>query len=119
MTTRKDDTWGTLAADGSVPLPVVLRLDRAEALAKRQRAIKRDLDQRMMIRPSTKDWHITDIRNGGVYGHTTDHCDPAGCNGDEMFLTDVDPEEVDIGECYEIIDDGRVGESSVGRSRVR
>lgn len=33
--------------------------------------------------------HVTAIRNGGLYGHTTDHCDEAGCAGDERYLGPV------------------------------
>ena len=44
--------------------------------------------------------HITAIRAGGIYGHSTSTCDEAGCAGHEMFLGDItdlltmDPETV-------------------------
>lgn len=35
-------------------------------------------------------YHVTAIRNGSLYGHSTEHCDPAGCNGHELHLGGLD-----------------------------
>lgn len=32
--------------------------------------------------------HVTRVSaNGDVFGHTTDHCDEAGCSGDEHYFS--------------------------------
>ena len=38
--------------------------------------------------------HVTRVRDGGVYGHTTDHCDESGCNGYEQFFSELTPDDV-------------------------
>ena len=52
------------------------------------------------------DYHVTAVRNGGVFGHHVAHCDESGiCNGDERFLCPVaDGDEVEPGIIYEIYD---------------
>lgn len=37
--------------------------------------------------------HVTRVDEGAVYGHTTDHCDPAGCAGYEYLWADIHPDE--------------------------
>lgn len=46
--------------------------------------------------------HVTSIRNDSVYGHETSHCDPAGCNGHERYLTGVYPSDVKVGDVVRI-----------------
>ena len=31
-------------------------------------------------------YHVTSIRNGGVYGHECQYCDEGGCSGNELYL---------------------------------
>lgn len=33
--------------------------------------------------------HVTSVRNGGIYGHSLDCCDEAGCAGAEYYLGDT------------------------------
>jgi hypothetical protein len=50
----------------------------------------------------TRRIHVTRVdAGGGVHGHTTDHCDEAGCAGDELFFRDVDGEGVSAGDVIE------------------
>lgn len=47
---------------------------------------------------STGKVHVTRIdAGGGVHGHTTEHCDPAGCNGRELYFSDLDGATVERG----------------------
>lgn len=51
--------------------------------------------------------HVTRVDNGGgVHGHTTDHCDPAGCNGDELYFKDLDGTDCEKGDVVDISDNG-------------
>lgn len=42
--------------------------------------------------------HVTRVQDGGVYGHTTDHCNESGCNGDEQYFSELDGEEYERGD---------------------
>lgn len=44
--------------------------------------------------------HVTRIRDGGVFGHETSHCDTSGCAGDELYWRGVAAEEVEKGGVY-------------------
>jgi hypothetical protein len=55
-----------------------------------------------------EDYHITAIRDGGVYGHLTSGCDEGGCAGDEQFLNGTPADEVEVGHVYAIASDGTV-----------
>lgn len=48
--------------------------------------------------------HVTALRNGGVYGHATTHCDPAGCAGDEHYYSTLDADLVEVGEVVDLAD---------------
>ena len=37
---------------------------------------------------SNETYHVTRASSQGVYGHAISHCDPCGCNGDELYLAD-------------------------------
>jgi hypothetical protein len=58
--------------------------------------------------PSTQDFHVTAIRDGGVYGHLASGCDESGCAGDERYLNGTPADEVEVGHVYAITDDGTV-----------
>ncbi len=55
-----------------------------------------------------EDYHITAIRDGGVYGHLASGCDEGGCSGDERFLNGTPADEVEVGHVYAIASDGTV-----------
>lgn len=46
------------------------------------------------------EWHVTSIRNGSVYGHSTDYCDPCGCSGKEQYICEQEP-SIEEGEGIE------------------
>ena len=57
-----------------------------------------------------KDYHVTAIRNGGVYGHSDVHCDESGCNGLERFIGDLAAAGIEpqIGLTYEFDEAGQI-----------
>ena len=52
--------------------------------------------------------HVTKINSGDVFGHSTIHCDPSGCNGIEHYYRFVAPEDVELDHVYEMSDDGTI-----------
>jgi hypothetical protein len=52
--------------------------------------------------------HVTAIRNGGVYGHTTDYCNESGCAAVEFFFKNVEPDSVEEHGVYELDESGTV-----------
>ncbi len=50
----------------------------------------------------TVEVHVTKVTRDNVYGHSTDHCDPAGCAGDELFWADLFPDECEPGDVKEV-----------------
>jgi hypothetical protein len=53
--------------------------------------------------------HVTAIRKGGVYGHPDSRCDEGGCAaGTELFFSQVDASDVEVGNVYEIDETGKV-----------
>lgn len=46
--------------------------------------------------------HVTAVRNGSVYGHSTDHCDAAGCNGRELHWPELDAADCAAGHVADI-----------------
>jgi hypothetical protein len=49
--------------------------------------------------------HVTRKSNQGVYGHTTAHCDAAGCNGSELFWSAIPQEAVHSGDVVFVRDE--------------
>jgi hypothetical protein len=53
--------------------------------------------------------HVTAIRNDvDVWGHTDSHCDPSGCSAHDLFFSQVNADDVEVGNVYEIDEAGKV-----------
>lgn len=58
---------------------------------------------------TSEEFHVTRVTERGVYGHSTDSCDEAGCAaGSDVYWAEVDADEVEAGHVYAIAGDGEV-----------
>lgn len=53
--------------------------------------------------------HVTRISDNDVYGHPTTRCDPAGCaGGNEIYYSEADAEDIEVGHTYTLDENGTV-----------